>query len=140
MAVNAKTLEGNWTKIKGKLRERWGHLSGDELESIHGNIEQLIGTIQQKTGEARASIENYLEELTADGATFANKAAETVKQAASNAQETVQDAAKQASDAMRTQYKNTEKTIKQRPMESVAVCFGAGLISGVVLGLMFRSR
>jgi ElaB/YqjD/DUF883 family membrane-anchored ribosome-binding protein len=30
--------------------------------------------------------------------------------------------------------------VKERPVESVAVCFGAGVLAGVVLGLMLRSR
>jgi len=140
MRVNQQTLEGNWGQIKGKLRERWGHLTGDELESIHGNVEQLVGTIQQKTGEARETVERYLEELTNDGASAANKAAETVRQYAQTAQETAQDVAKQASEAIRTQYKKTEETVQKRPVESLAVCFGAGLISGVVLAVMMRSR
>jgi len=32
----------------------------------------------------------------------------------------------------------TERMIQQRPMESMAVGFGAGIIAGVVIGLMMR--
>ena len=45
MTVNQQTLEGNWTEIKGKLHEKWGQVSNDELQMAQGNIEQLIGLI-----------------------------------------------------------------------------------------------
>jgi ElaB/YqjD/DUF883 family membrane-anchored ribosome-binding protein len=30
--------------------------------------------------------------------------------------------------------------VKERPAESVAVCFGAGVLAGLMLGLIMRSR
>ena len=63
--VNAQTLQGNWNEVKGKLRSKWGQLTGDELQQFNGNVEQLVGTIQRKTGAARDSIEHYLGELSA---------------------------------------------------------------------------
>jgi len=155
MTVNQQTLEGNWKTIKGKLREKWGRLSGDDLDSIHGNVEQLVGTIQQKTGEARDTVEKYLEELTngngggggSNGGSVGEKATDMVRQYAQTAQDTVQDVAKQASevarqasDVARQQYKKTEEMVQQRPVESLAFCFGAGMLSGVLLALMMRSK
>ena len=140
MTINQQTLEGNWTQIKGKLRERWGHLSGDELESARGNVDQLVGAIQQKTGEARESVEKYLEKLTDNGASMIGSAAESARHYAETAQQSVQDAAHYASDAVRSGYITTQRTIRNRPVESLAVSFGAGLITGVVLGLIMRSR
>jgi hypothetical protein len=45
-----------------------------------------------------------------------------------------------ATDAVRGGYVQTERMIQQRPLESLAVGFGAGLITGVILGLMMRSE
>lgn len=140
MSVNKQVLEGNWNEIKGKLRERWGHLSGDELESAHGNVEQLVGAIQRRTGEARESVEKYLEELTSDGASVMTQAAESLRGYADVAKESVEEAAHYAADSMRAGYEKTEGLVKKRPMESLAVCFGAGLITGVVVALSMRSR
>lgn len=140
MSVNQQTLKGNWNEIKGKLRDRWGQLSGEELESVHGNIEQLVGTIQRKTGEGRESVERYLEELTNNGATIVSQAAETVRGYAHSAQDAVQDAAQHASETVKSGYAMTESVVQKRPVESLAVCFGAGLITGVVVGVMLRSR
>jgi uncharacterized protein YjbJ (UPF0337 family) len=140
MAVNQQSLEGNWHEIKGKLRDRWGQLSGDELESVHGNIEQLVGTIQRRTGEAREQVEQYLEKLTNRGASMVGQAAEGIREYAHTAQGAVQDAARQATEAAREGFRKTEMAVQQKPLESLAVCFGVGVITGVVVGLMLRSR
>jgi ElaB/YqjD/DUF883 family membrane-anchored ribosome-binding protein len=85
-------------------------------------------------------VEEYLQELTDSGASFASKAADTVREYAHGAQKTVQDAAKSATDTVKAGYAFAEETVQKRPVESLAVCFGAGLITGVVVGLMLRSR
>ena len=63
--VNQQTLQGNWNEIRGKLRSKWGQLTGDDVQTFNGNVDQLVGTIQRKTGAARDSIEHYLAELSA---------------------------------------------------------------------------
>jgi ElaB/YqjD/DUF883 family membrane-anchored ribosome-binding protein len=40
---------------------------------------------------------------------------------------------------LRGGYVQTERMIQQRPIESLAVGFGAGLIAGVIIGLVMRS-
>src|SRR5437899_3320409 len=66
--INQQTLQGNWNEIKGKLRSKWGQLTNDELQSFDGNVDRLVGIIQRKTGEARNSVEHFLEEVSANGA------------------------------------------------------------------------
>jgi len=138
MALNQQTLEGNWNEIKGKLQEKWGQLTQDDLQRARGNIDQLVGVIQRKTGEARERIETFLNDATADGAGAVGKVAEAVRGYASQAAESVQDVTSQAGDYVRGGYVQTERMIQQRPMESMAVGFGAGIITGVVIGLMLR--
>lgn len=140
MSVNQQTLEGHWNEIKGRLRERWGQLSSDDLDRAHGSIEQLVGTIQRQTGEGREEIESYLDQLTNDGASIVAKAAETAREYSEHARESVEDAARHAKQAVKAGYEKTEATVQKRPVESLAVCFGAGLITGVVVGLLVRPR
>ena len=139
MKVNQQTLEGNWNEIKGKLHERWGQLTQDDLQRARGNVDQLVGVIQRKTGEAREGIEQFLSEMTAGGGASVSKAAEAVRGYASTAVESVDEMRHRAADMMRGGYGQTERMIQQRPMESLAVGFGAGLIAGVVIGLVLRS-
>jgi len=149
--VNQQTLQGNWNEIKGKLRNKWGQLTNDDLQSAHGNVDQLIGLIQRKTGEARNAVEHFLEEATSNGSSTLNQAAEAARDYAHQAMDTVQERSKQAADTFRRGYQQAsesvqhgyeqaEELIKERPAESLAVCFGIGMVVGVLLGLTLRSR
>jgi uncharacterized protein YjbJ (UPF0337 family) len=138
MAINQQTLEGNWNEIKGKLHEKWGQLTQDDLTKARGNVDQLVGLIQRKTGEARERVEQFLSDLTAGGSGAVGRVAETVRDYAHQAAESMDDARHRATDYVRGGYVQTERMIQQRPMESLAVGFGAGMIAGVVIGLMLR--
>jgi len=138
--VNAQTLQGHWNEIKGKLRNKWGQLSGDELQSFNGNVDQLVGMIQRKTGEARSSVEHYLEELTSNGASALSQASEAVREYATQASTAVQEQTKKAAESVRKGYDEAESMIRDRPGESAAVCFGVGVLVGVLLGVALRSR
>jgi uncharacterized protein YjbJ (UPF0337 family) len=138
--VNQQTLQGNWNEIKGRLRNKWGQLTNDELQSFDGNVERLIGLIQRKTGEGRSSVEHFLEELTSNGASTISQATAAVGEYAQQAAGRLQEGSKQAAESMRHGYEEAERMVKQRPAESVAVCFGAGVLAGLMLGLMMRSR
>ena len=148
--MNQQTLEGNWNEIKGKLHERWGQLTQDDLQKARGNVDQLVGLIQRKTGEARERVEQYLNDLTSNGGAgvskmaetvrgYASSAAESARGYASSATETAEEARARAADMLRGGYTQTERMIQQRPIESLAVGFGAGLIAGVIIGLVMRS-
>ena len=138
--LNQQTLQGNWNEIKGKLRSKWGALTDDDVAAFNGNVDQLVGTIQRKTGEARESIERFFDQFSSTGASAICQASETVRDYAHHATETVQEASKQAAASVRDGYAEVESLVRQRPAESLAVCFGVGVITGVVVGLLFRSR
>ena len=149
--VNQQTLQGNWNEVKGKLRNKWGQLTNDDLQQAHGNVDQLVGLIQRKTGEARSAVEKFLEESTGNGASAVSQAADTAREYAQQAMETVQERSKQAADTVRKGYgqateslsqgyEEAEQMIKDRPAESAAVCFGVGMLVGVILGLALRSK
>src|SRR3954470_5812808 len=67
MAINAQELQGQWNRLRGQVKERWGQLTDDDLQIQGGNVDQLVGRIQQKTGEGREAIEKFLGDLTARG-------------------------------------------------------------------------
>ncbi len=51
--MNWDRVEGNWKQFKGTLKEKWGKLTDDELDSIAGKRDQLIGKIQERYGCTR---------------------------------------------------------------------------------------
>ena len=138
--INQQTLQGNWNEIKGQLRSKWGELTDDDLSAFNGNVEQLVGTIQRKTGEARESVEKFFEQVSSTGAAAINRAGETVRASAHKATDTVQEATQAAAAAVRDGYAEVEDMVRQRPVESLAVCFGAGMITGVIVTLLLRGR
>ncbi len=138
--MNQQILEGNWNEIKGKLREKWGQLTDSDLPQRQGNLEQLVGIIQRKTGEGRESIEKFLQQTSGGAASAMGIAAETVRDYAQQASESVQNTAKQAVDQVRAGYDEAENFVRNRPGESLLVSFGLGLITGVVIALSMRSR
>jgi uncharacterized protein YjbJ (UPF0337 family) len=138
--INQQILDGNWNEIKGMLREKWGQLTDNDLPQIRGNVEQIVGIIQRKTGEGREAIEAYLQEMSGSAASAAGTAVDTVRDYAQHAAENVQHTAKQAADRVRAGYNDAERFVRDRPGESLLVCFGAGLITGVVIALSLRSR
>jgi len=140
MSLNAQTLQGSWNQVKGKIRDRWGELTDDELQSAKGNLEQLVGLIQRKTGETRSAIETYLDSAASGGAAAIGAGTEAVKEYFHTAAETMRDSTQDAMESMRAGYEETEEFVRRRPMESLAVCFGAGLIAGVIVTLVMRSK
>ena len=62
--INAQEMQGKWNKIRGQVKQKWGQLTDDDLTFQSGNVDQLVGRIQQKTGEGREAIEKFLGELT----------------------------------------------------------------------------
>lgn len=61
--MNWDQIEGNWGVFKGKLREKWGDLTDDELDQMKGQRDRLFGTIQAKYGESREQVEREMSEL-----------------------------------------------------------------------------
>lgn len=50
-------IAGNWTYYKGRIKERWGKLTDDELEVIDGEWDQLIGSLQVRYGMKKQEVE-----------------------------------------------------------------------------------
>ena len=138
--TDQQILEGNWNEIKGKLRQRWGQLTDDDLPQIRGEADQIIGVIQRKTGEAREAIERYLQELSGSAAAAMGTAAETGGDAAQHVSENGRPTAQQAVDQVCAVYDAAKCFVRERPGESLVVCFGVGVLTGVVAALWLRSR
>ena len=56
-------VEGNLNQFKGKVKEKWGELTDDELDQIAGKSDILIGKIQEKYGIAEDEAEKRIKEF-----------------------------------------------------------------------------
>jgi uncharacterized protein YjbJ (UPF0337 family) len=60
--MNKDRIEGNWLQVKGKVKEKWGKLTDDDLDVIEGNTDQLVGRIQERYGVAEDEAQKQVEE------------------------------------------------------------------------------
>ena len=56
-------IAGNWTYFKGRIKEKWGKLTHDDLEVIDGEVDQLIGSLQVRYGWTKEQAERELANL-----------------------------------------------------------------------------
>ena len=61
--MNWDRIEGDWMMLSGKVQERWGKLTDDDLDIIQGRREQLEGKIQKVYGVARDDARKQVEEI-----------------------------------------------------------------------------
>jgi uncharacterized protein YjbJ (UPF0337 family) len=54
--MNWDRVQGNWKQFSGKVKEKWGQLTDDDLTQINGNREQLEGKIQARYGHAKDQV------------------------------------------------------------------------------------
>ncbi|MDC7861543.1 CsbD family protein [Pantoea ananatis] len=55
--MNKDEASGNWKQFKGKMKEKWGKLTDDDMQVIEGKRDQLVGKIQERYGYAKEEAE-----------------------------------------------------------------------------------
>jgi uncharacterized protein YjbJ (UPF0337 family) len=56
-------IKGNWREYKGRLKEKWGELTDDDLDRIEGKRDQLLGVLQNRYGRTRERAENEIRDF-----------------------------------------------------------------------------
>jgi len=64
--MNQDILQGKWMQLKGRVKERWGRLTDDDLDQIGGQAQQLVGRIQERYGIARDEAQSQVDALFAN--------------------------------------------------------------------------
>ncbi|MHB8091532.1 MAG: CsbD family protein [Syntrophales bacterium] len=66
--MNEDTLKGKWKETKGRVKERWGKLTGNDLGESEGKREKLLGLLQKKYGCIRDKVDlEYKESVELSG-------------------------------------------------------------------------
>jgi uncharacterized protein YjbJ (UPF0337 family) len=55
-------VEGNWKQVKGKVKEKWGKLTDDDLDVVAGHRDQLEGKIQERYGIAKDQVRKDIDD------------------------------------------------------------------------------
>jgi uncharacterized protein YjbJ (UPF0337 family) len=58
--MNWDQIEGKWKQTKGQVKEQWGKLTDDDLTTINGKRDQLVGKVQERYGVAKEKAEEQV--------------------------------------------------------------------------------
>lgn len=61
--MNEDILKGQWSQLKGRVRQEWGRFSNDDVARIDGDREILLGRLQELYGRTREEAEEELEQF-----------------------------------------------------------------------------
>jgi uncharacterized protein YjbJ (UPF0337 family) len=51
--LNQDVLKGKWKQMRGQVKVWWGDLTDDDLDTIDGNVDKLVGRLQERYGYAK---------------------------------------------------------------------------------------
>jgi len=51
--MNEDIFKGKWKELKGRVKEKWGNLTDDDVTRVEGNTEKLVGILQVKYGYSK---------------------------------------------------------------------------------------
>lgn len=134
--INTQQLTGQWNQIRGKVKEKWGQLTDDDLKVVGGNVDQVIGRIQQRTGELRSDIEDFLSDLMSEPRL--RQAADTAKEYVQSAADSMREGYQQVSQQAQEGFEGARDLVRDRPAQSMAAVFAAGALAGICFGLLMR--
>ena len=58
--MNWLAIEANWKQFKGRVKEHWGRLVDDDLDTIAGRRDRLKGQLQATYGITEEQAENQV--------------------------------------------------------------------------------
>ncbi|HAC57721.1 MAG TPA: CsbD family protein [Rhodobiaceae bacterium] len=59
--MNWDQVEGNWTQMKGKVKEAWGDLTDSDITKIEGKRDRLAGVLQERYGKKKEEVETEID-------------------------------------------------------------------------------
>lgn len=61
--MNWDQVKGGWKNVQGKVKEKWGKLTDDDLLEIEGKRDQLAGKLQERYGYAKDKAQQEADEF-----------------------------------------------------------------------------
>ena len=58
--MNSDVIKGKWKQINGRIKERWGNLTDDDLDVAEGHSEYLAGKLQERYGWTKEKAQEEL--------------------------------------------------------------------------------
>nr|1YWW_A Chain A, Hypothetical protein PA4738 [Pseudomonas aeruginosa] len=61
--MNSDVIKGKWKQLTGKIKERWGDLTDDDLQAADGHAEYLVGKLQERYGWSKERAEQEVRDF-----------------------------------------------------------------------------
>ena len=61
--MTTMNLKGHWNEIKGKLKQKYGQLTDDDLTFAEGKEEELLGRLQKRLGKSKEDVRAEIERM-----------------------------------------------------------------------------
>ncbi|MGO1751343.1 MAG: CsbD family protein [Psychroflexus sp.] len=61
--MNEQEFKGKWNQAKGKLKQKYGDLTDDDLKYADGKKDELLGRLQEKTGKTKEELEKEIKDM-----------------------------------------------------------------------------
>jgi uncharacterized protein YjbJ (UPF0337 family) len=56
-------IKGSWNEVKGKLKQKYGQLTDNDLTFAEGKEDELLGRLQQRLGKSKEDLRKEIESL-----------------------------------------------------------------------------
>jgi len=54
--MNKLEIKGSWNEVKGKLKQKYAHLTDNDLLLVEGKEDELLGRLQKAIGSSKDAI------------------------------------------------------------------------------------
>ncbi len=61
--MNTIEIKGNWNEQKGKLKQKFGYLTDNDLMFTEGKKDEMLGNLQIKLGKTKGELIRIIESL-----------------------------------------------------------------------------
>ena len=56
-------MKGTWNEVKGKLKQKYGQLTDDDLTFAEGKEDELLGRLQKRLGRTEDELRSEIEKI-----------------------------------------------------------------------------
>jgi uncharacterized protein YjbJ (UPF0337 family) len=56
-------MKGSWNEVKGKLKQKYGQLTDNDLAFAEGKEDELLGRLQKRLGRTKDALRAEIEDM-----------------------------------------------------------------------------
>ena len=61
--MNKLQFKGGWNEVKGKLKQKYGQLTDNDLTFAEGKEDEMLGRLQKKLGKSKEDLRQMIEKM-----------------------------------------------------------------------------